>query len=632
MKHSFSLLLCILLLPSIHLQAVNYYLSSSGNNQASGNSSATAWRSIERLNSENLNAGDTVFFEGGKSFTGNIYLDSSDAGSPFHPLVLTSYGQGRAVILAGDSYGLFVYNAAGIEISNLEFLGSGALLNKKEGIHFFTDLKKGEKLEHIRVEQVDIHGFGKSGFSLGSWDSTYPGFKDVELMKIKSYSNETGLNTYDQADWKSTKYAHQDIRIRDCEFLSNLSSGIVLCGIDTGIIEYCRASGTGASGTGVVAIWAWSCKNLLFQYCIADGTVTSGPDGGGYDLDGGTENCIIQYCYSYNNAGPGYMHCDYPYSRPTKNNVIRYCLSENDGRKPADNRCSYLFISWGDGLEDCHMYNNTGYIADNAEYLVSGFWAYIMFGTSENPHLTGCTARNNLFYVKGDHHFLAKIEGGKTPLNPENILMQANCYFAEGRGSTRWYNNQSIYYDLNTWQDASGQELLLTDRLGINQNPEFTNPGGAGLITDPHKLPMMQSYRLESGSPVIDKGLDLKKLFEVETGDHDFFGNPSISGNSQDPGFHEFVIPSDIERKHHPADLLKIIPNPVLGGKEFQISTSLPLLSYSIYSCTGSLQERREFLPATTTEANIRLCFPGIYLLETRSVNGICNTGKVVVE
>jgi hypothetical protein len=612
-------------------RAVNYFVRPTGDNSAVGTSYAQAWKSIERINNTQFKGGDTVFFEARQTFSGNIYLDQNDSGSADHPLVLTSVGNGKAIIYAGDGYGLFVYNAGGIEISNLEFSGSGTSSNKKEGIHFYTDLKNGQKLEHIRVDQVDIHGFGKSGLCLGSWDASYPGFKDVVISKVKSFDNETGMSSYDMADWKSDKYAHTNILIRDCWFLNSISSGIVLCGIDSGIVEYSRASNTGSTGKGVVGLWAWSCRNLIFQYCSVDGTVTSGPDGGGFDLDGGTESCIIQYCYTYNNAGPGYMHCDYPYSRPTRKNIIRYCLSENDGRKPADNRCSFLFISWGNGLEDCEMYNNTAYITSNGNYSVYGFWGFIMFGNGDTPHITNCSARNNIFYVKGDHLFLANLDGGSTPITPSNLILQGNCYFAEGNGSTRWVNNQSVYSTMNAWQDGSGQEMLLQNKTGFNIDPMLKNPGKPNIITNPPNLVNAPAYQLEANSPLIDSGLNLNTVFGVDIGKSDFFGNSPLQGGSQDVGFYETFKTTEVWNEPGRKFDFDLFPNPAETDHYLTVISEDEILSVSLISSVGELFRNCISDPKRNTYTLATPSSSGLYIILVVCKNGQRLSKKLLI-
>ena len=60
-------------------QGTDYYISSGGDDSANG-SRGKPWKSISRLNCEQLGPGDRVFFEGGRTFTGTILLDAGDEG------------------------------------------------------------------------------------------------------------------------------------------------------------------------------------------------------------------------------------------------------------------------------------------------------------------------------------------------------------------------------------------------------------------------------------------------------------------------------------------------------------------------------------------------------------------------
>jgi len=52
-----------------------FYVSSSGDDNATGASPGTAWRTITRVNSELLRPGDRVLFEGGSTFVGPLELE-----------------------------------------------------------------------------------------------------------------------------------------------------------------------------------------------------------------------------------------------------------------------------------------------------------------------------------------------------------------------------------------------------------------------------------------------------------------------------------------------------------------------------------------------------------------------------
>ncbi len=90
------------LILSLPVFSTNYYLSLNGNNTANGLSPATAWQSIDQLNSQThtLNPGDTVFFRRGDVFFGQIELQKD--GLPGSPIVLGAYGTGAAPVISGS--------------------------------------------------------------------------------------------------------------------------------------------------------------------------------------------------------------------------------------------------------------------------------------------------------------------------------------------------------------------------------------------------------------------------------------------------------------------------------------------------------------------------------------------------
>src|SRR5688572_26014635 len=104
-----------------------YYVGAGGSDANAGTSTAAAWASIAKVNAVNLNPGDRVLFEGGRSFTGNLRFDATDDGTAAAPITVSSYGTGRATIrqpLAGGE-AINVQNTAGYVISNLNVVGKG---------------------------------------------------------------------------------------------------------------------------------------------------------------------------------------------------------------------------------------------------------------------------------------------------------------------------------------------------------------------------------------------------------------------------------------------------------------------------------------------------------------------------
>jgi lysophospholipase L1-like esterase len=134
--------------------STTYYVNTTGNN-TDGLSLATAWTNLTKVNSFSFKPGDTLLFEGGKTFAGNLNFDAFDAGNSTTRLVLKSYGTGvRAKIKTNSSAvcGFKATNTQGITIENLIFEGPGTTLSKDmDGIQFYTDLPTG-KLSGIELK------------------------------------------------------------------------------------------------------------------------------------------------------------------------------------------------------------------------------------------------------------------------------------------------------------------------------------------------------------------------------------------------------------------------------------------------------------------------------------------------
>ncbi|MFY8127615.1 MAG: T9SS type A sorting domain-containing protein [Chitinophagaceae bacterium] len=96
MKKLFFLLLTI---ASFKAKATNYYLSNTGNDVNNGTSTTTPIKTINKLNTLTLIAGDTIFFKCGDTFRGQVNIIA--AGNSASPIVFTSYGTGAKPIISG---------------------------------------------------------------------------------------------------------------------------------------------------------------------------------------------------------------------------------------------------------------------------------------------------------------------------------------------------------------------------------------------------------------------------------------------------------------------------------------------------------------------------------------------------
>jgi hypothetical protein len=118
-------LILIFLLLTIASCSNSYYLSPDGDNTNSGNSPEKAWRTIDKVNDHDFLPGDQIFFEGGEEYPGTIMLSIVDGGTKDSPVVISSYGEGRAIINGMDSEGFKADSCTFLKIQDLIFSGSG---------------------------------------------------------------------------------------------------------------------------------------------------------------------------------------------------------------------------------------------------------------------------------------------------------------------------------------------------------------------------------------------------------------------------------------------------------------------------------------------------------------------------
>jgi hypothetical protein len=84
------------------LHAVTYYVSPNGNDGNSGTSTATPWRTINRVQQAagSLQPGDQVLFERGGTFRGKLTINSN--GSQSSPIIIGAYGTGALPLILGS--------------------------------------------------------------------------------------------------------------------------------------------------------------------------------------------------------------------------------------------------------------------------------------------------------------------------------------------------------------------------------------------------------------------------------------------------------------------------------------------------------------------------------------------------
>lgn len=429
------------------MNGFDYYINSeTGSDNNSGKNPKAAWKSIEKVNSTIFEPGSKIFFSGGQSFEGNLFLDSKISGQKGKEIVISSYGVGRAQIKAGFGTGIKLYKNAYITIRNINIVGAGRKDgNNGSGIEAI-------QTENLKIDAVEVKGFRIAGIRTG-------GDKNTSMTNIYAYDN--GGAGIEVCGWNEN--LSENICISDCIAENNpgdpekkdnhSGNGIVVGNLKKGLIEYCLAFNNGwdmpREGNGPVGIWGWNSENLTIQYCISHDNKSSGADGGGFDLDGGCRNSILQYNLSFNNQGPGYLLCQYPGAPEWKNNIVFRNISFNDGLK---NTKSGIHVWDGGGnFSTALIFEN---IIVNEVYAVSS-----------THDVDGLIYRNNIF-VSGAELLFGTMSKSK---------FENNIYWQTVKGKFAFYSGNE-FVNFEQWAKDSGQEFYKGALLGSYQNPQLKIP------------------------------------------------------------------------------------------------------------------------------------------------------------
>jgi Right handed beta helix region len=509
-----------------------YYVSPSGNDSAAGTSAAAPWRTLARVNTAKLRPGDRVLLQGGRRFTGQLVFTKGEAGAAADPVVVGSYGSGRARISTGTGSAITVYDTAGLDIRDLVISGRPAGRPAGIGINLYSDLPGNRKLDHIVIDDTDVSHF-VFGIAIGG-GRAYTGFRDVWISNSTLHANlDDGLVSYAPSlDPAHPQYAHEGIYISHVhaydnpgdpsDTAKNTGNGIVLGNVQDASITWSTADdngGRGAASQGPVGIWAYDSADVVIAHNVSYGNRTSNlSDGDGFGLDENTEDCDLEYNISFDNSGAGYLLYAAQTKASQEGNVVRFNISSGDGRR---SRYYGGITLLGEITEDS-VYQNTVVMPARR--------------VGSNPALRlvgdmhGVSVRNNIFVTtRGGPVAIAA-----TSLRAAAAVLQGNDYYATtGAWSVTWGN--SSYATLQAWRAATGQELLHRRGTGLAADPEFTGPVLALSAAGAEPGRIGSGFVLRSTSPLRGAGLSLARLFHMAPGRVDFSG-ADFSGLAPDVG------------------------------------------------------------------------------------------------
>ena len=509
-----------------------YYVSPSGNDSATGTSPSTAWRTLRKVSSAVLRPGTRVLLQGGQRFSGQLRLGADDAGSAAHPVLIGSYGRGRATVVERKSNAITIYNTAGVVIRDLSIVGKSQAFTYGLGINAYSSRTGRTRLDGLTIENVHVTGF-VDGISIGAAGTA--GFRNVLVSDSTLSDNlDNGLMTWGPTfDPAKQTYANAKVRVQRVTAFGNKGdphltahnsgSGIVLGSVSGGSVTWSTAHGNGGRGgslEGPDGIWAYDSTGVTIEHCLSyDNRTDDREDGDGFGLDQNTSHSVMQYNLSYGNDGAGYVLYSSINDGAQTHNVVRFNISSTDVHDQSDTYGGITVVGY---VAHSDVYQNTVVMGPHT----SGTTPALVLGWK----IRGITVRNNIFLIRDG----VVVNAQKIALTSAQALFQGNDYYAVAAPLTITWG-PDVYSTIRAWQSATREEMLKGRRTGQYANPNLGGPLIGLRAKAPGAAWVGSHFTPRRRSPLIRAGLNLPALFSLNPGPYNFAGQP-ISPTKPDVG------------------------------------------------------------------------------------------------
>lgn len=462
---------------SVQADSTTYYVDAvNGDDNNSGTSTSSAWKTLDKVNGNTFDAGTSILFKCGQQWTGHLIATSS--GESGFPVTYGSYGTGNKPVICGtglpaDKYVIYIRDQQYVEITGLNIITNMT----KPDTYYRTGIMIANSttgtINHVYVMNCEIsniytcknpdagaRAFG--GITITSWASKDSIFNDIlingnyihDLNYAGIYEctvNDTNYAWDTQTRLRSTNVKFSNNTVQNCQ-----GDAIVIGNTTNAICENNLVINSPCSNDGNFAgIWAAYHNNCIYQNNEVYGITGGKYDCVAFDDDINSYNNVFQYNYSHNNLNGASMSMGNDSA-----GVYRYNISKDE--TPGKG---------GSNAAIPNMYNNVFYVSPGLS---------IDLGTSG----ISSYSKNNIFVNSGkirwDMRFFWSISN--------------NCFYGN---------------------------IIEGGRNGIMRDPMFTNPGRAA-----NGISSCSGFQLRSGSPCIGAGLSIS-----DNGGKDFFGNMLYEGD-----------------------------------------------------------------------------------------------------
>ena len=601
-------------------EACAYFVSSAeGNDSNSGTEQGKPWKTLEKVNSTVFVPGDTILFQSGSAFSGQLRVSSS--GTAEAPIRFSRYGQGdRPVINGADAPGgawesaVLISNQSFIEMHGLEITNdrrisrSGA--DDKVGYGIFVWNNGDAVMEHLQfrdlvirevyaisTEDVEFNALRVAGIYFRSERNREAGReKHIRDVLVDScYITRTGKFGIwsqhaggDPGIGNDSLNRNMNLVFRNNHTFETGGSGITPgrsynCLVENNTFEYPGSDADPRMAKRGSGAWFFGCRNVIAQYNTS--LHVRGPaDSYSMHIDYGNRNVILQYNYSEDSEG-GFVEI----LGANVNSVYRFNVSVNDGIR--DNKGNSIWISTyaGDNnrvaSDSNYVYNNTIYVdrAQTPDIFIDGKNTFIY---------------NNIFATSGAGTIGETVDVTTAPGG--TLQMSGNLFFGN-----------------------VNQEFTSLDNAPLFGDPLFAGPGTA----------TPEAFQLGEESPALGSGITFSEPLFPMAGkgifsqvqpvpDTDMFGNavdlsgtpPNIGAYNGDPTV------QSIGGMPFVTGTFEIYPNPVRESLLVSLEVQEPAHVRTVITDLAGRKVQSSGLNLQQGENRIRLQLPadlldGTYLL-----------------
>jgi hypothetical protein len=556
---------------------VSYFFASSGSDTANNCTvSATPCQTISKANGITYQAGDSMLFKRGDTFTGCVDVDGARwFGTLATPGTVGAYSSGTAPIINGNCTGetgvIRIHEASGVTVQDLDIRApniptprGGIMIQNNSasptagitiqrnliggiryyestrpinaanqgfnGANIYSELYPGAGFNNISVLNNTICGL-PAGDATNGDDAGRAGFGN-EAIKI---ANEL---------WQGNIICNMsggpgDITVNQLTY-SPMGLGIELNAMNGPLVEFniVHDGGYNFWGCGGPAgIMTFATSNAIMQFnevYANQPKPTRYFSGGqcdflGFDFDNTTTNGLAQYNYSHDNWGSGFYHFN-SIGIGWTNNTYRYSISENDTRGGALS-IGALNISVNQSSSVLYIYNMTTY--NNQVYSGVAFATYNQGATALSFYpasgTTGAVA-NNLMATSKDIGNLCDFVVNNSAGFSTALPLHNNRYHCLNGSNLNWRYANLAYTTLASFQAATGKDANSTtgDPSWGSTRPVGTCSWTPNLSNGPQSCPA--GYHLSTGSAPIGIGANINSVYGVTVGTRDYYGNALSNG------------------------------------------------------------------------------------------------------